>query len=325
LSYLDKKVSIIIPMYNSGNFVDKTIESAINQTWLNKEIIIVDDGSEDQSLEIAKRYESENVKIFSQKNGGAGSARNKGFVYATGQFIQFLDADDILDPDKIENQLIQLQSEPEGTIASGPFIPFTGTIGNSQTVTKDEGYTNFDQPIDWLIIAASGKAMFPPAVWLTPRDLIEEAGVWNETLSYNDDSEFFARVLLKSKKIIYCDYSVSFYRRGNPESLGSRKDLKARISEIDSLKLVTDHILNFENSERVRRACAWQYSKIYYSLYPGYKTLRNDIERRLNELDANVKFDFGKGFTGRISKFIGWKAARWVRYYSFKVINAHKS
>src|SRR5580698_4662849 len=94
-------VSIIIPSYNSENHLAETIKSALSQTWVNKEIIIIDDGSTDSSVQIAKGFES-NVKVLVQKNKGASAARNAGLKEAKGDYIQFLDSDDLLSPDKIE-------------------------------------------------------------------------------------------------------------------------------------------------------------------------------------------------------------------------------
>ena len=79
-----KKVSIIIPLYNCEKFIAQTIKSAINQKYKNKEIIIIDDGSEDNSLNVARKFESENTKVFTQKHSGACSARNFGFEKSTG-------------------------------------------------------------------------------------------------------------------------------------------------------------------------------------------------------------------------------------------------
>src|SRR4051794_15684167 len=98
-------VSILIPAYNSQEWIAETIDSALKQTWANKEIIIVDDGPKDQTLEIAKRYEPQGVRVVSQPNQGAAVARNTAFALAKGDYIQWLDADDVLDPHKIEYQI----------------------------------------------------------------------------------------------------------------------------------------------------------------------------------------------------------------------------
>ena len=102
---MSELVSILIPAYNAEKWISHTINSALSQTWKNKEIIIVDDGSCDNTFEIAKKFESDNVKVVSQENKGASSARNTAISYAQGSYIQWLDADDLLAPDKIAIQM----------------------------------------------------------------------------------------------------------------------------------------------------------------------------------------------------------------------------
>ncbi|RYE28756.1 MAG: glycosyltransferase, partial [Sphingobacteriales bacterium] len=98
-------VSIIIPVFNAEKFLSQSIESAINQTWRNVEIIIVDDGSTDQSVQVAKMYANNKVLLVQQENRGASAARNTGISHSNGVFFQFLDADDMLSKDKIAEQL----------------------------------------------------------------------------------------------------------------------------------------------------------------------------------------------------------------------------
>ena len=92
-------------MYNSAKYIDKTIKSCLNQTYKNIQIIIINDGSNDQSLSICQKYKANNLIIISQNNKGAAAARNKGLSIATGNYIQFLDADDSLPANKIESQI----------------------------------------------------------------------------------------------------------------------------------------------------------------------------------------------------------------------------
>src|SRR5712672_266302 len=103
-------VSILIPAYNAEEWIADTIRSAVAQTWPQKEIIVVDDGSTDQTLAVAQQFESDCVKVFTQKNQGAAAARNKAFSLSQGDYIQWLDADDLLAPDKIASQMETLQN-----------------------------------------------------------------------------------------------------------------------------------------------------------------------------------------------------------------------
>ena len=102
-------VSILIPAYNAEEFIADAIRSAIAQTWQRKEIIVVDDGSRDGTAEVARRFASKEVVVVSKENQGAAATRNHAFQLSQGEYIQWLDADDLLAPDKIERQLAALR------------------------------------------------------------------------------------------------------------------------------------------------------------------------------------------------------------------------
>src|SRR5947207_10596589 len=93
-------VSILIPAYNAEPWIADTIKSALNQTWPRAEVVIINDGSRDQTLSIAQQFASERVSIVSQENQGVCAARNRAFELCQGDYIQWLDADDLLAPDK---------------------------------------------------------------------------------------------------------------------------------------------------------------------------------------------------------------------------------
>jgi glycosyltransferase involved in cell wall biosynthesis len=103
---MDPLVSILIPAYNSENWIIETVQSALNQTWKRLEVIVVDDGSTDHTLSVVRTLECKNLKIVSQQNNGACSARNHALRLAQGEVIQWLDSDDLLHPDKIASQMI---------------------------------------------------------------------------------------------------------------------------------------------------------------------------------------------------------------------------
>ncbi|MCC5022263.1 MAG: glycosyltransferase family 2 protein [Candidatus Synoicihabitans palmerolidicus] len=118
------EVSILIPCYNAAPWLAATLDSALSQIGVDFEVILVNDGSSDDSLALAQSYVARGVKVVSQPNSGAAAARNHGLRLARGEYIQFLDADDLLDATKIQRQLQRLRSVPEGNIASAAWARF---------------------------------------------------------------------------------------------------------------------------------------------------------------------------------------------------------
>jgi glycosyltransferase involved in cell wall biosynthesis len=110
-------ISVIIPAYNAQETIKRTIKSALNQTFSDFELIIVNDGSQDSTLEIVSSIFDPRLKVFSYPNSGAAVGRNRGFSHSVGEFIAFLDADDLWTSDKLEAQLKALQANPEAAVA----------------------------------------------------------------------------------------------------------------------------------------------------------------------------------------------------------------
>ena len=98
-------VSILVPAYNAEAWISDALRSAIAQTWKPKEIIVVDDGSTDGTLAVARQFESNQLRVVTHKNQGASATRNKAYSLCKGDYIQFLDADDLIGPDKIAKQI----------------------------------------------------------------------------------------------------------------------------------------------------------------------------------------------------------------------------
>src|ERR1019366_7971915 len=118
-------VSILIPCYNGAPWLAATLESALTQTWRNTEVILVDDGSTDDSRAIAQGFAPRGVQLIAQPNAGDSAARNRALRAARGDYFQFLDADDLLSPGKLAAQLDLLAYREPGTVASCAWGRFT--------------------------------------------------------------------------------------------------------------------------------------------------------------------------------------------------------
>src|SRR4028118_1289230 len=109
--------SVIIPVYNGEKTIQETIESVLNQTFTDFELIVINDGSQDSTLEIVERIQDSRLNVFSYPNAGQAASRNRGFSHASGEYISFIDADDLWTPDKLEAQLRALQDNPQAAVA----------------------------------------------------------------------------------------------------------------------------------------------------------------------------------------------------------------
>lgn len=309
VSRMKPLVSILIPCYNAEPWLAETLESALQQTWKNIEIIIVDDGSIDGSLAVAKKFESRNVKVISQTNRGASAARNKALQEAQGDFIQYLDADDLLAPDKIEHQIQLLNCDRNSDyIASGAWARFYQNPSEALFIPQSLWVDM--PPVEWLVYAWEGHLMMHPAAWLVPRKVADKAGIWNETLSLNDDGEYFCRILLASQGVKFSSEAKSYYRSGNSNSLSGSKSRQAWESAFLALELVTNNLLLKEDSPRTRHACATVFQRFIYEVYPDVPQLRKKAESRVRSLGGSDLPPLGGKLYLKISRFIGWKLAK---------------
>lgn len=301
-------VSIVVPAWNAGRWLEETLNSALGQTWPAIEIIVVDDGSTDDTLDIARRFESPRVRVVTQVNAGASAARNHGLRLAQGDYIQFLDADDLLAPDKIAAQMVRFQSGPMSVLSAGPWARFS-TDPSAAIVTPEENWRDLPSA-EWLCLNFSGKGMMPPAAWLCARALLERAGPWNETLSLNDDGEYFSRVIAVSDGVIFCAGALSYYRSGLPGSLSRTRSRRAWDSAFRSQLASASHLLTLEDSDRTRRACANLFIRLARAMYPDCRDIVAACERQASDHGgSDLEPEGGRGFR-LASRFIGWKLTR---------------
>jgi glycosyltransferase involved in cell wall biosynthesis len=204
-------VSILIPAYNAKRWLADTIESALNQTWPRKEIIVVDDGSCDDTVAIAQRFASKTVIIISQENQGAAVARNKAFALSQGDYIQWLDADDLLSRDKIAMQMAAAQEcQDKLRLLSSGWGYFMYRPSRARFLPTPLWCDL--PPIEWLLRKWEGNLHMQTATWLLSRELTQAAGPWDTRLLGDDDGEYFFRVINASDGIRFVPQSKVYYR-----------------------------------------------------------------------------------------------------------------
>jgi glycosyltransferase involved in cell wall biosynthesis len=321
---LNPLVSIIIPVYNSEKHLAECIESALAQTWVNKEIILVDDGSTDNSCLVAEKYaDRPKVQVIRQKNKGAAAARNTGLMAIKGEYVQFLDADDLLSPDKIEAQIATLNGSTT-ELAICKTVHFNdGESYLDGVQTNDWFCIDSHNPVDFLTKLYAGEEVLPGYggmvtihSWLTPRKLIDMAGPWNEKLSLDDDGEFFCRVILASEGIKFCDTGFNYYRKfNNKQSLSAQKSRKGMESAVLAIDLKLQHLKARTTELLVDRVFAKHYWWTGVMAYPQYKSLSKYCIQKAKQLGYSGERYVGGPGGHALAALLGWKMARMIAYY----------
>ena len=316
----DPLVSIIIPCYNAEQWIAECIQSALDQTWPNKEVIVIDDGSTDASLAIAQRFASDLVKVITQVNSGAAAARNRGLREAQGDYIQYLDADDLVSPDKIKTQVQLLQCNPPNMLCLSRTAYFYDRHLEGAVIEDSSPHLiDCDDPVNWLITLLGGGGqggMVTVGAWLTPRKLADKAGNWNESLSVDDDGEYFTRVLLESTGVRYSDSGLYYYRKyKNGFSLSKFKSALCYKSALMALDIKKQNILSRIDNERARRALTRCFMDYAVNAYPDYPEITQLALKRIYELGGTEYVPSLGGTTLHfIRDILGWRTARWASY-----------
>lgn len=314
---VDDKVSVLIPAYNAASFLGQAIESALNQDWPNLEVIVLDDGSQDMTLAVAQAYAGARVLVASQPNRGASAARNHAYTLASGTYIQYLDADDLLHFRKISAQMACLRGKPANVLASSAWGVFYDKP-REEDLHPTILWQDYADPTTWLLDAWTKGVWMQPSAWLTHRSLIEAAGPWNEQISLHDDGEFFSRVLLQAKEIVFCEAAKSFYRKGLNDSLSSIKSEKATKSHLAVCEAYEATLLNVRNDIQTRKACADNYQRLIYEYYPLYPDVRRIAAARVRALGGSTTRPFATPAFRVLNKLVGWQLSKQLQNFVYQ-------
>lgn len=181
-------ISIIIPVYNGEKTIRETVQSALNQSFTDFELIVINDGSQDATLDIVSSFSDARVKVFSFTNGGLPVSRNRGISLANGEYISFLDADDLWTPDKLEKQLTVLKTNPQAGVA----YSWTDCIDESGQFLRQSAYATVRGDVQANLLLAnfisSGSNV------LVRKQALMDIGGFDETLSNCQDWDLWLRL-----------------------------------------------------------------------------------------------------------------------------------
>ncbi|MCR8560177.1 glycosyltransferase [Mucilaginibacter sp. BJC16-A38] len=306
-------VSLCVPVYNAGAFIVQTLTCLCMQDYPNIEIIVVNDGSTDDTAGLIKTVSDSRINLIHTDNGGAARARNIGFDHSKGRYIIYFDADDYVFPDYITQQYHKIKDQDDIVV-----MACWGRFYNNNLAAFGEepippGPMSFTEWIKFYWYNAN--PMTNPGRVMIPRQLLGEAGRWNERLSLNDDFEFFTRVFLSVRKIVF-NSDAKFYYRSGVAGLSASNSHEAHVSFYNSIALSVDRVVAaYDNDPLLLRSCANMWQLFVYSTYPANPELIKKAEKQIEILGgADLPFPSGK-ITSLLTIFFGWKLLKKIRSY----------
>jgi len=312
-------ISIIIPLYNAESYIAEAINSVINQSLEDWELIIIDDGSIDNSLSIAQCFKSDKIKIYSIKNSGASAARNYGFNKSKGKFIKFFDADDLMCENMLESQLSLALQYPD-SIISASWGRFYENDIRTFRLNQEECWKDMTS-VDWICSSwREAQTMTQPGIFLIPRQIIDKVGLWNEKLSLVDDMEFFTKIILGAKGVKFSSKAILYYRSGmGANALSGHATREAIESYFLALQLSTGYLLELKEDVTTRICAANMWKGFVYEYYGLAKDLSIEAELNISRLGgSNLSFPCG-GTTKILNALLGWKLTVLIKKYCDRI------
>ncbi len=309
-------VSVVIPAYKAESLIAETLASVRDQQHEPLEVFVIDDGSPDQTAKVARGFVSGSIRVIEQKNSGACVARNLGLSLSKGKYIQFLDADDVLSPDKIASQVDVLEHNP-GCLGVSPTVHFMHGEEYLKMSPRDESFWihDSDDPVGFLVRLYGGNGprwMVQTSAWLTPKSITDTIGPWNEKLLLDQDGEYFARAVLASRGIRTTG-GINYYRRFfHGGSISGKANRKENLeSALLALNLKGGYLGQHTQSEQYRKAMATLYMEIAVNAYPRFPDLVRICEEAVARTGKKPEIPvLGGSIIEMTRKMFGWKRAK---------------
>lgn len=230
---MSQLVSILIPCYNARPWIAQCIQSAIDQTYPHKEIVVVDDGSTDGSQDVVREF-GDRVRFEAGPNRGSNVARNRLVELSRGSWLSFLDADDYYLPEKIERQMALVQRNNNVDVVYSPTIEFIENTGKMYPllIEDDDRFANY---IRW--------SRFSTIALLWKKKAIQEVGGWNEDQPVCQEHELLLRLFVAGKEFKLSPEPLSVYRKAGESSISRRSPMKTLTHQMALLNKFEDFLV----------------------------------------------------------------------------------
>ncbi|MGM3307852.1 glycosyltransferase family 2 protein [Anabaena sp. WFMT] len=288
---MPNKVSVIIPCFNSGKWLVEAIDKCLQQTYPHIEIIVIDDGSTDNSLDIIKGY-GDKIIWRSLSHKGGNYARNLGFNLSQGKYIQYLDADDYILPEKIERQINFLEATG-ADVVYGDWRHQHHLANGSSFLDKIEVSENQDD----ILAALLANWWVALAALMYKRNVVENSGGWDENLLAAQDRDFFLSVAMTGAKVVYQPGCYAIYRRYGSVTVSTSSKARWLKSHYLVLKKAEQQLLQKNQLSMIYRQAL---AKSYFELareallfdYEQYLMFLEEAFVMFPEFKANSKRKF---------------------------------
>lgn len=303
-------ISVIIPTYNVEEYIEECLESVYASTGVSREVIVVDNGSSDNTISLLQKLrEKYGFTLTSEKKRGASAARNKGLALANAEWTQFLDADDLLMPDKLDRQY---------ALADGKCLVAASYIRRSVNGSEERIEVGSGDP--WFDLFVTKLGITSANLWNT--DVLNSINGFDETLSSSQEYELMFRYLLSGAQVKYDDVPLTIVRE-RPSSSVSRTDPAGKWQRYVELRIrIVGHLKSEKNDLYLRRSDDFDAALVFmfHRLYMYNASLAEELHDKLisRSFDMPASADLkaiyrllynalGFRMTGRLLRWAGWR------------------
>jgi glycosyltransferase involved in cell wall biosynthesis len=278
------KISVIIPAYNCAITIKETIESVLNQSFSDLELIVINDGSTDSTLNIVSEMKDSRIKIFSYPNAGGNVSRNRGINHAIGEFISFLDADDIWTPDKLATQLQAIDKNPTTKVAYSwtDYIDENGKFVSSGTHISHQGYVYEQLLVKNFLENGSNP--------LICKDALHHCGGFDESLVAGQDWDMWLRLAREFNFVAVPEVQILYRISANSLSCNLARQEKACLQVLNKAYSTSP--------ESLQHLKAYSFANLYK--YLTWKALQNPLNRQKGLAAALFLWKYVKNDSSRL-------------------------